>query len=109
MPWLELAEKDGQLFKHHKMEASFDVPLGVPAWILNAFRGMIQDPNGCSLAFTIHRYHAGDTLTVEQWVGQWFQLSCYPHFSYMPYTNDSHDDKIDYARFAFVKDYGLQP
>ena len=109
IPWLKLAAQNEQLFKSHKMEASLEVPIGVPGWLVNDFAAMLQSPDGCTLNLSIYRFHLGNSLTVGDWEDQWFQVTCNPHFSYMPYTTDVQDDGIDYARCAFVKDSGLQP
>jgi hypothetical protein len=109
IPWLKLADKDDQLFKYHKMEANLQIDIGVPGWLRQDFADMLQSADGCTLDLAIYRYHFGDSLTLEDWEDKWFQATCYPHFSYMPYTTNARDESIDYARCAFVKDYGLQP
>jgi hypothetical protein len=109
LPFVRLCNKTDQLFKHHSMEASLQIPIGVPGWLVENFANMLQSANGCTLDLAIHRFHFGDSLTIPDWEEQWFQVTCCPHFSYMPHTTDEEKDGIDYARFAFVKDYGLQP
>lgn len=109
MSWLKLAGRTDQLFKYNRIEASVKIPVGVPHWILKDFNQLLQDPNGTSLLFTMYRYHGSDNLVISQWEDQWFQITCYPHFSYMPYTDNDQDGKTDFARIAFIKDYGLQP
>jgi hypothetical protein len=109
IPWLKLADKDDQLFKYHKMEANLQIAIGVPGWLRQDFADMLQSADGCTLDLAIYRFHFGDSLTLEDWEDKWFQATCYPHFSYMPYTTNARDESIDYARCAFVKDYGLQP
>jgi hypothetical protein len=46
MPFAELLDKEKQLFRHHRMEASLEIPIGVPSWLLKDFSGMLQCPGG---------------------------------------------------------------
>ena len=108
MPFVELLDKEKYLFRHHRMEASLEIPIGVPSWLLQDFAGMLQCPSGENLNVTMYRFHFGNSLTLQDWEDQWFQVTCSPHFSLLPYTDEDAEDKIGYARMAFVKDYGLQ-
>jgi hypothetical protein len=105
MPFAELPGRGKNLFKHHRMEASLEIPIGVPSWLLDDFAGMLQCPGGETLNLTMYRFHFGDSLSLQDWEDQWFHVTCNPHFSLVPYTGEA---TIDYARMAFVKDYGLQ-
>ena len=98
MPFVRLTHREEQLFRYQNMEASLQIPIGVPAWLVQDFAGMVM-----------YRYHYGSSLTIQNWEDQWFQVTCYPHFSLIPYTDETQEDRIDYARMAFVKDYGLLP
>ena len=48
----ELPGRGKNLFKHHRMEASLEIPVGVPSWLLNDFSGMLQCPGGEMLNLT---------------------------------------------------------
>jgi hypothetical protein len=109
MPFVRLTDREEQLFRYQNMEASLQIRIGVPAWLLQDFAGMLQSPAGETLNMVMYRYHYGSSLTVQDWEDHWFQVTCYPHFSLIPYTDETQDDRIDYARMAFVKEYGLQP
>ena len=91
------------------MEASVEVPIPVPNWILDNFHGMLQDPTDRYMQMTLYRYHPGNSISVEQLEDRLFSIVCFPHFSLMPYINDFSENTIDYNRFGFVKDDGLQP
>ena len=67
---------------------------------------MLQCPGGETLNLTMYRFHFGTSLSLQDWEDQWFQVTCNPHFSLVPCTGA--EATIDYARMAFVKDYGLQ-
>ncbi|KAN0076088.1 hypothetical protein V8E54_007358 [Elaphomyces granulatus] len=92
MPFAELPGRGKNSFKHHRMEASLEIPIGVPSWLLNDFSGMLQCPGGETVNLTMYRFHFGDSLSLQDWES-------------VPYTGEA---AIDYARMAFVKDYGLQ-
>jgi hypothetical protein len=69
---------------------------------------MIQSLEGTTLEFYMYRFHFG-LLTVKDWEDQSFQVTFCPYFPLVAYTDETQNDKISYARMAFVKDYGLQP
>jgi hypothetical protein len=51
-------------------------------------------------ALTMYRFHFRDSLSLQDWEDQWFQVTCNPHFSLVPYTSEA---AIDYARMAFFR------
>jgi hypothetical protein len=63
MPFAELPGRGKNLFKHHRMEASLEIPIGVPSWLLNDFSGMLQCPGGEMLNLTMYRFLFGDSLS----------------------------------------------
>ncbi|KAN0068588.1 hypothetical protein V8E54_013312 [Elaphomyces granulatus] len=108
IPFVKLAERKEQLFKNHNIEATMEISIDVPAWLLKDFSGMIQCLEGTALEFYMYRFHFG-SLTVKDWEDQSFQVTFSPYFPLVAYTDVTQNDKIGYARVAFVKDYGLQP
>jgi hypothetical protein len=106
--FVNLADRQDRLFKNHTMEANLQVPIIVPDWVLRDFQGMLQSVEGVTLEMVMYRYHFG-SLSEQEWEDQWWLITCYPHFSLMPHTDETEDDNINYARIAFMKDYGLQP
>ena len=56
IPWLQLVDKHNRLFKNHNMEASLEMPIPVPSWILDNFHGMLQDPTDRYMQLTLYRY-----------------------------------------------------
>ena len=85
------------------MEATMEILIKVPAWLLKDFSGMIQSHEGTVLEFYMYRFHFG-SLTVKDWEDQSFQVTFYPYFPLIAYTDMTQNDKISYARMAFVKD-----
>jgi hypothetical protein len=58
---------------------------------------MLRTPESDTISdLVMYRFHFG-SLTVQDWEDQWSHVTCYPHFSLMPYTDESHDNEIDYA------------
>jgi hypothetical protein len=76
IPFVKLARND-QLFKNHNMEATMEILIEVPAWLLKDFSGMIQSHEGTVLEFYMYRFHFG-SLTVKDWEDQSFQITFYP-------------------------------
>jgi hypothetical protein len=108
IPFVRLTERNEQLFKNNNMEATMEISIDVPAWLLKDFSGMVHSLEGTTLEFYMYRFHFG-SLTVKDWEDQSFQVTFCPHFPLVAYTDETQNDKISYARMAFVKDYGVQP
>jgi hypothetical protein len=108
IPFVRLTERNEQLFKNHNMEATMEISIDVPTWLLKDFSGMIRSLEGTTLEFYMYHYHFG-SLTVKDWEDHSFQVTFCPYFPLVAYTDETQNDKISYARMAFVKDYGLQP
>jgi len=125
MRFVSLIDRKHMLCKYQNMECSFEIPIEIPDWLRKNFGDMIQSFHDEALQLIAYRYHAGgrNGLNMQDWQDQWFEITCYPHFSLMPCTDHSQDDgdeshgdetkkednQIAYYRIALIKDYGIQP
>jgi hypothetical protein len=75
--FVNLTDRQDRLFKNHTMEASLQVPIIVPDWVLRDFKGMLQSVEGVTLEMVMYRYHFG-SLSEQEWEDQWWQITCYP-------------------------------
>jgi hypothetical protein len=106
---VELVDRASQLFRYQNWSAQIEIPLYIPDWLEQNFPGILDKTlhNG-ALYLDVFRFHPGSMLTTDDWVDQWFNIVCEPHFNYLPCALST-DDEIVHKRLAWLHDDALQP
>jgi hypothetical protein len=55
MPFVRLTDREEQLIRYQNM-GSLQIPICVPAWLLQDLTGMLQSPAGKTLNIVMYRY-----------------------------------------------------